>query len=380
MKRFLILLLTAALCLSLMGCGMENYLPDIFKPKADRDSLLLCHSAQMAEITGAIADNFELLSYPTSLMEIAGDFTCLADEQPEKAWITDVGDIGTKITVMNGQLLGTDYLACAGGMTHGTLVQMPEALDDRYGVLLEFDDAYSLVVYDPVEDGATAVTAYPVFPEIAEELIDRYFDDVEPYDEDEIEKRIKAAENISLTAKPAKEKATAAFYEEKALQVMEGVANAKGKPDLYTTSEEVLAYCDLWMDMADETPTDVEVWVLEDPEDLIKEMVGKRISDDRLEEYFRRAMGGALVQQMPAAYGDYVVASVSVMRLMAKSTYLGPAPENQGALVMVVLTYDEATAMVCIYDSGYGLNQYAFGFVPGELEMDPEDGGFERLD
>lgn len=377
MKRLLILLLTAALCLSMAGCGIVH----LFKKEVDRDSLLLCHSLQMAEITGAIADNFEIMSYPESLMELAEDFTCLAEETPDKAWIADVGDIGTKVAILNGQMLGTEYLACAGGMTHGTLVQMPEELDDSYGVLLRFDDGYSLVVYEPLEDAVTTVTAYAVFPEIAEELIDRYFDDAEPYDEDEIEKRCKAAEDVSLTAKPAKEKAIAAFYEEKALLVMEGVANARGKPELYTTSAEVLAYCDLWMDVAGETPTDVEVWALEDVDDLIKEFVGKRISDDRLEEYFRRAMGGVLVQQMPAAYGDAVVASVSVVRLMAKSAYLGPAPEDQEGLIMVVLTYDdEATALVCINDSGYGLNQYAFGFVPGELEMDPEDGGFERLD
>lgn len=380
MKRFLILLLTAALCLSMAGCGGENPLSAVFQPKVDRDSVLLHHSLSMARTTGAIAENFELISPVPSLMEIAEDFTCLADDAPDKAWIADVGDIGKKFALLNAEL-GVERMACATSLTHGTLIQMPEELDDRYGVLLRYEDGYSLVVYEPLEGAITTVTAFALYPEIAEEMRDRYFDDAEPYGEDEIEERCEQAKDVSFTAKPAKEEPTAAFYEEKALQVLESVDNARGYPELFTPNPEILEYCELWLDTAGDTPSDVEVWTMDDAVEPIEEYVGGKISDDRMTEFLRQAIGNILIQQVSASYSDLVLASNSTVKSMTDGVCLGPAPEGQADLILVALHYDdEATALVCIYDNGYGLNQYAYGFIPGTLNSDPEDGGFEALD
>lgn len=395
MKRLISILLVLALCCSLAACASRD------TKKSDEDEeeveytledVLIARAVEMARLTGLQAgtDYQAAMNMPEELIYVASVFTVSADSEPEEALISPVSDdIATEVTRLHGYLLGDTHLAVTSTLNHSTIMKLPEALEETTAVFLNYGaDCSILVVFTPLDGKITGVATHPLYPDVSDRILDEYFSDADTLDEDAIEEACDRAEDVSCEASPGRETPTAQYYTDLALTVLDGVGNMDEEDAAeFTGDPAVIELAVFFAEGVSTEPAQVGVYTFADGGDAMFQTIDASdvlaLRDPELTALARQQLFASLPNSFAGRYGVAAIAANSVIQAQAEPVILGSVPEGMDSAVLVMLTYPGImTAMVCIYDSGYGLYQYSYSFLPDtpNWEEGTEEVGLEALE
>lgn len=409
MKKVVSLLLILSLCFGICACSADipsNSPDEIHTSKATEtteipkieatqnstmldcttEDVIIVKAVEMAKLT-ALRTNRDFLELYTSyddLITLAQSFSEAEKNNPVEAFGFCFGETDMAYLINNiTARLGDRFIACTNLLTHNTQINLPDPLSEALAVCLKFSaECYILVTFNPVQENVAYVQTYAIFPEVAMELLNATYFDVDSIGTDRIAYACAVATDVSCSYRSNVAVADAKYYEQLAKSALYRISIEQVREITEPIRPYVEHFSNHYTDVAKET----YVYQFSDKAQqlVVDEYHLDGIDNLQLREIAIRELLAGTPERLASIYGVACANANAVIRAVAQPILLDGTPNQQNFPVLVVFVYNDGSAcMVCIYGNEYNFLQYTFASMP-ELpenwnEGDLETVGLERM-
>lgn len=367
MKR-VCLLLAVFMLFSISGCDTSSEKEISYS----QEDILVDRAADLAEqiLQSAKPAAMQVLGATEDMISSAGLFAQADASAPKKARIlyTDDTDFAQTLTSLNANHTGIIQLACSGLLSCHTQFMLPINLKSNAVVLLEYDgDCRIAVVITPHKSGIITVYGYPLFPDAAEALLNRYFDDAAVLNAEQIAAARLRGQDIRYEASFSKSSVDSDHYIDLALSAFENAEAADSQSiSAYTQDESVTEMALAFSQALSQRTSATAVCQFSAAyEAELDAQLSPLLSNRRLQEAFRRRLYLSVPRQFSARYGTDVLAASVIVQNLLETELPGPAAHEGEAPVLVFLEFSNGiTAIVSICSGENNLYSFAYSFVP----------------
>ena len=409
MKRALLLLLVLTLCCSICACSKDMSDSSLAEKNTSKpidntqwhtiettqsptivnyttEDVIIAKAVEMAKLT-ALRTNRDFLELYTSyddLISLAQSFSEAEKKNPIEAFGFCLGETDMAYLINNTTArLGDRFIACTNLLTHNTQINLPDPLSEALAVCLKFSaECYILVTFNPVQENVAYVQTYAIFPEVATELLNATYFDVDSIGTDRIAYACAVATDVSCSCRSNVAVADAKYYEQLAKSVLYRIPIEQ----VQEIPEPIIPYVEHFSNHCAAVAKETYVYHFSDKSQqlVVDEYHLDGIDNLQLREIAIRELLAGTPEHLASIYGVACANANAVIRAVAQPILLDGTPNQQNFPVLVVFVYSDGSAcMVCIYGNEYNFLQYTFASMP-ELPENWNEGhlktvGLERM-
>ncbi len=371
MRKFTAIFLALVMMCSLFGCTQGSQEQDN-KPRYSVTDLMVNMSVEITKQIGMQADRDFLtaMDFPADLVAAASIFEEAVDAEHVTAKVLPavLKTMPSDITRLCSQFGGSTQVACCGALTESVQIHLARKLEHPTAIYLRYSEScHFIVVFTPLGDNLASVWAYPLFADVAEEILDIYFSEAENLDADQVKAACKRSANIHYEAQCTDYKVDADYYIQLATTAIKDMKPLK-KNDIskYTSNEQIIAnVMQLSRQMCSSARS---VRVYRYPDDLqsqVDDLLCDTKYSQQLQAYARRQLCLNYPRLLSNTYGENWIVSNAILATALQPANLGATAKETEAPVLILMDLGgNICLLMSIYPSEYNIYQYGYTLLP----------------
>lgn len=375
MRKIISCILLVAMLGSLVGCGKKaaestnTTTTNTVVADASIREIMLYQATQLAAQLGhsVSAEFMQFMDAPSNVFKLAQPFSAASQaHNVESGYLLRLNkeDIPNIISEIYVKSASNNQIACAGLLKFSTKFYSPKDLPAEALVYLRYNvQCHILVHFVPLDNNQISATVYPLFPEVANVLLAKYFSQVAPLKQTDIVSAIKQASNMQLIADPTGTNSNVNYYADLAASILSSVTPTTPEDMAqYSNDRNVIARAVQYTTVLSTKPQHVVLChlpsTLDDPLSALN-----RNQFPLASQKVHLAFGNKLC----ATFGDTELAANALAMRVITTKDAGIVMTENEHPVMVVLGFGEITALVTIFPNEYNTYLYSITCLPCDI-------------
>lgn len=370
MRRFTAILLVLVLAIGLFGCSDSK--EENKKTKYTVSDLLIYKAEEIARQIGMRSEEAYLsaMEFPAQVISVAGTFGQAATDEPAHAMVQTgvVNTLPQEITSICSQFAGSQKLAACGALAVSDHIFMARELEKSTAVYLRYSEScHFIVVFTPLGDNLASVWAYPLYAEVAEQVLRTYFTDPTKLDAKQIRAASRAGSNGLFLAQCTDQKTNSDYYANLTSFVLKKTKPLnKAEISKYTTDESIIKNALTISQLMSKGIQAIHIYRFPDRlESQVSDLLTASSYSQELEAYTRQQVYLTFPQQLCNKYGTDWIAVNSVLSAAVNTANMSAiaSVEEQPVLVVVPLG-GNLCLLMSIYPGQHQIYEYRYAVLP----------------